>query len=75
MDEKQRAYLYDLVFNSEAGQMVLQDLIQHHYLCASTYREPGDSPELVAYREGGRNAVLRILKYAGLKLNFSKLEA
>lgn len=48
--------------------MVLEDLIDSHYIRRSTYELPSDTNELVAYREGGKNAVLRILALSGYTL-------
>lgn len=59
---------YKICFSGEAGKKVLEDLIAAHYIGRSTYESATDSPNIVAYREGGKNAVLRILSYAGKRL-------
>lgn len=50
---------YKRTFSSEHGKRVLYDLMNDHYAIRSTY-ERGDALEL-AYREGQRQVVLRIL--------------
>jgi hypothetical protein len=49
---------YKQVFNSAAGQRVLQDLMQSHHMLSSSFN-PTNSNE-TAFREGERNVVLRI---------------
>ena len=50
---------YKRTFSSEQGKRVLYDLISAHNVMSPTYVR-GDAIEM-AYKEGGRNAVLRIL--------------
>jgi hypothetical protein len=50
---------YKRTFSSEQGRRVLHDLIAAHNVMTPTYVK-GDAIDM-AYREGGRNAVLRIL--------------
>lgn len=66
MTDLEKAYRY--VFSTHEGEMVLRDLIANHYIQASTFEQANDSFAMVAYREGGKNAVLRILALAGKKL-------
>jgi hypothetical protein len=51
---------YKRVFKTEQGQRVLHDLMKEHFIMSPTYQK-GDSMEL-AYKEGQRNVVLRILE-------------
>lgn len=56
---------YRHVFSTPEGEIVLADLMSMHYICKSIFESPDDTPTMVAYREGGKNAVLRILAIAG----------
>lgn len=49
---------YKTTFNSEAGKKVLIDLINAHWMTRPTFHE---SATEMAFREGERNVVLRIL--------------
>lgn len=60
--------LYRHVFSTPEGERVLNDLIANHFIQASTFEHANDSFSMVAYREGGKNAVLRILALSGKKL-------
>ena len=59
---------YKYVFSTPEGEIVLEDLMSMHYISKSTFETPEDTPAMVAYREGGKNAVLRILAIAGKTL-------
>jgi hypothetical protein len=61
--EKQLALLtdYKATFGSAAGQRVLWDLMKTNFMVSSTMAAGASSHEL-SFREGSRNAVLRILK-------------
>lgn len=56
-DQVVRAYRE--VFNSEAGKIVLEDMMKSFYTLSSTF-DP--NPHEMAYREGERSVVIRILK-------------
>lgn len=56
---KQYKQLYKEVFGSEAGKMVLQDLLSRFYMWRTTAGVGG--PDDQAIREGMRNAALYIL--------------
>ena len=58
-DERRRRADYRLVFGSEAGRRVLSDLARFAHMGHPSYVR-GDALE-PAFREGERNAVLRIL--------------
>lgn len=64
---------YHFVFSTPEGEMVLKDLIANHYIMASTFEHANDSFAMVAYREGGKNAVLRILAMSGKKLEATEI--
>ena len=55
---------YRHVFAGPEADIVLKDLMAAHFITASTFQSPTDSYAMVAYREGGKNAVLRILSLA-----------
>lgn len=59
---------YQVVFNSPAGQAVLQDMMSVHYIMKPTI---SSDPLTMAHREGERNAVLRVL--AILNMNLTQL--
>lgn len=69
-EEIQQAYRR--VFSSPDAQIVLADLIRAHCCLESTFSSPEDSDTIVAYREGGRNAVLRLLAMAGKRLTVTE---
>jgi hypothetical protein len=50
---------YREVFNSEAGQIVLEDMVKTFHVLNSTY---ADNQNETYYREGERSVVIRILK-------------
>ena len=53
---------YEAVFNSPAGQVVLEDLKRANHLYGSLVTNPGPiDPMQMAIAEGERNAILRIL--------------
>lgn len=52
---------YKRTFSSEQGKRVLQDLMQAHYLMRPTLRKGNDLALNMAFNEGQRNVVLRIL--------------
>ena len=56
--EKQKKALYKEVFNSEAGQEVLHDIMRHNYVFNST--QASDPMEMV-FAEGRRAVVLAIM--------------
>lgn len=51
--------LYREFFNTDNGKIVLHDLCKACHIYNSTY---DDNPQQMAYREGERSVVLRILK-------------
>lgn len=57
---------YQTVFSSVQGKRVLNDMMQTHYVMASTFSE---QPGVSALREGERNAVLRILNILSIDVN------
>lgn len=57
---KARVLDYKRVFGSQAGQRVLNDLIQSHGILHPLF-DP-TQPNVHIFREGERNVVLRILK-------------
>ena len=59
---------YTTVFDSEAGQRVLYDLMRNNYLLSTTYTS--DINEM-ALREGSRNSILRIMSI--LKIDVNKM--
>lgn len=73
MDKIERAKLYRHVFSTPEGERVLEDLIGAHFIQASTFEHADDSYALVAYREGGKNAILRILALSGKKLKATEI--
>lgn len=56
-DQVVRAYRE--VFNSEAGKVVLEDMMKSLHTLSSTF-DP--NPHEMAYREGERSVVIRILR-------------
>ncbi len=50
---------YKTVFASEQGKAVLKDLVENNYIKGSTFSVK--HPHLTSFREGQRNAILRIL--------------
>ena len=62
------AAAYRHVFATPEGEIVLEDLMNMHYINRSTFEQPNDPATLIAYREGGKNAVLRILALAEKRL-------
>lgn len=71
MTDLEKAYRF--VFSTPEGEMVLKDLIANHYIQASTFEHANDPFAMVAYREGGKNAVLRILAMSGKKLEATEI--
>ena len=59
---------YKTVFNSEAGQRVLYDLMKNNYMLSPTYTSNINE---MALREGSRNSVLRIMSI--LKIDVNKM--
>ncbi len=60
---------YKEIFNTPGGKRVLWDLMQEHYVIAPTF--DGCEALEMAYREGQRNVVLRILQL--MKIDVRKL--
>ena len=56
--EKRRRALYKEVFNSEAGQEVLHDIMRHNYVFNTT--QSSDALEM-SFNEGRRAVVLAIM--------------
>ena len=54
-----KSHLYKRVFIGTDGDKVLQDLMSNHYMASNTYSK---DPIEMAFNEGQRNVVLRILK-------------
>ena len=57
---------YQVVFGSVAGKRVLIDLMKTHYVLNSTFHE---NQSVTCFREGERNAILRILTILKLDIN------
>lgn len=49
---------YENTFRSETGKRVLSDLINSHYIGGAVFDK---DPHLMAFKEGQRNVILRIL--------------
>lgn len=60
--------MYQEVFGSEAGQIVLADLSRKFHMLAST-KVHGDADGDMAFREGQRNVLLYILAQVDCDLN------
>ena len=56
--EKRRKALYKEVFNSEAGQEVLHDIMRHNYVFNTTQ---SSDPLEMSFNEGRRAVVLAIM--------------
>ena len=56
--EKRRRALYKEVFNSEAGQEVLHDIMRHNYVFNTTQ---SSDPLEMSFNEGRRAVVLAIM--------------
>lgn len=54
--------LYQQVFSTPEGQLVLEDLKQWGYFYQTTYL-PGDASDTTIYREGARSMVMKILSH------------
>jgi hypothetical protein len=64
MMEKNRAQMQDYkrVFSSEQGKRVLSDLIANHFVMNTTFAKHHNDPkDVMAFREGQRQVVMRIL--------------
>jgi hypothetical protein len=70
-DEQRIAKLQDYkrTFGSEHGKRVLYDLMNEHYFLRSSY---DSNPQEMAFREGQKNVVLRIM--TALKLDQEQLK-
>jgi len=66
-----RASDYKNVFGSGQGKRVLLDLMKEHHIMSPTISAKVDSHDL-AFNEGARNVVLRILKI--MKTDLSQIE-
>lgn len=64
--EVERLQDYHTVFNTVAGKRVLNDLMKTHYVLNSTFNE---NQSVTFFREGERNAILRILTILKLDIN------
>ncbi len=60
---------YQRTFNSEQGQRVLYDLMNEHYFLRSSFDQ---NPYEMAFREGQKNVILRIMTI--LKLDLGKIK-
>lgn len=56
-----RASDYKRIFSTEAGQRVIQDLINQHQILRPTYDAKSSDTNLMLIREGERAVILRIL--------------
>lgn len=54
-----KSHRYKRAFQTEAGSWVLKDLMESHFMASNTYSR---DPVEMAFNEGQRNVVLRILK-------------
>jgi hypothetical protein len=64
-----KSHQYKETFSTESGKKVLLDLMRTHYIASLSYsKEPMD----MAFNEGQRSVVLRILKF--VKEDVSKIE-
>lgn len=61
-----RAIDYKKVFASEQGKRVLNDLIRAHHVMTPTMVRGDETGLQMAYNEGQRNVVLRLLKMVNL---------
>lgn len=61
---------YNRLFSSHDGKIVLQDLMQQHNVLKPIFDA---DPQKMALNEGGRNAILRIMKF--LSIEEKQLEA
>lgn len=70
-DEKKLSNLkdYQRTFNSEHGQRVLYDMMNEHYFMRSSF-DP--NPYEMAFREGQKNVILRVMTI--LKLDLVKIK-
>ena len=59
-DKQQILNAYKAIFNTNDGEIVLEDLKRAHYYYTSTATQPLDALNM-AMAEGERNTVLRIL--------------
>lgn len=58
---------YKQTFTSKTGREVLLDLLGEHYMLKTTYYGPeNDEGRSMAYRDGQRSVVLRIMQVMGL---------
>jgi len=58
---------YKQAFSTAQGKAVLLDLLSEHYMLKNTYYGPeNDEGRSMAYREGQRTVVLRIMQMMGL---------
>lgn len=64
---KQYKQLYKEVFGSEAGKLVLHDLLNRNYMMSSTQYNDGN--ENMNFREGKRNVALYILSQVDADLS------
>lgn len=61
IEQEELKVCYRAVFNTAEGQRVLDDLKLKGFYNMTTYYGIKDDSNIVMYREGGRNLVLRIL--------------
>jgi len=61
MTQAQRWAAYQECFNTPAGQLVLEDMQNAHHMYSTTAGNGPVDPYQMAIKEGGRNAVLRIM--------------
>jgi hypothetical protein len=67
IDVVERVRAYQEVFATDNGKIVLEDLKYAHHMMSSTYKKDLQDGEL-AFREGERNVVLRIVHILGQDL-------
>lgn len=61
---RELAAAYRRAFSTDDGKVVLKDLMRFGHFGEASFR--ADDPHLTSFREGERNAVLRILNLCGL---------
>lgn len=56
-----KAIAYKQVFSTDAGKLVLSDLMSAHFMLSNTHH--GEKTHETAFNEGQRSVVIRILKF------------
>lgn len=61
--ERMRRQKYVNVFSTPDGQWVLADMARMHNVLQETFPNPDITPTMIALNEGGRSAIVNIIKY------------